>query len=83
MLDEHKGSRRQNSLLSIAVEIDRIASTKSCVTSRNLKANADLYGCFFYTALYLLPSLLVTADAVIASEDVVLVDMSLTSLLPC
>ena len=55
-LDEHKGSTRQNQLLSIAIEIDGIVSTNSYFTSRNLKANADLYGVFFYTAVY--PSVL-------------------------
>ena len=54
MLEEHKDTSRQNSLLSVALEIDRIASTDSYFTSRNLNANADLYGCFVYTALYVL-----------------------------
>ena len=40
-----------NALLAVAVEIDRIASQDVYFTSRNLKANADLYGCFVYTAL--------------------------------
>ena len=51
MLEEHKDTGRQNPLLSVAIEIDRIASTDSYFTSRNLNANADLYGCFVYTAL--------------------------------
>lgn len=52
MLDEYTGMSQQNSLLAVALEIDKIASTDSYFTSRNLKANADLYGCFVYTALY-------------------------------
>ena len=51
MLEEHQDTGRQNPLLSVALEIDRIASTDSYFTSRNLNANADLYGCFVYTAL--------------------------------
>ena len=52
MLDELSEGRNDNPLLAVALEIDRIASTDEYFTSRNLKANADLYGCFVYTALY-------------------------------
>lgn len=52
MLDELADDSKENALLGIAMEIDRIASTDKYFTSRNLKANADLYGCFVYTALY-------------------------------
>ena len=52
MLNEHAEASRQNPLLAIALEIDKIASADQYFTSRNLKANADLYGCFVYTALY-------------------------------
>lgn len=38
-------------VLQIALEIDRQASTDEYFTSRNLQANADLYGSFVYTAL--------------------------------
>lgn len=41
----------RNPLLSIAMEIDHIASKDFYFTSRNLKANADLYGCFVFSAL--------------------------------
>ncbi|KAL8956700.1 MAG: hypothetical protein Q9193_005851, partial [Seirophora villosa] len=51
MLDEFEEESRGNPLLSIAMEIDRVASADEYFTSRNLKANADLYGCFVYTAL--------------------------------
>lgn len=40
-----------NRFLSIVLEIDRIASQDHYFTSRNLKANADLYGTFIYAAL--------------------------------
>lgn len=40
-----------DSLLEIALEIDRIARQDKYFTSRNLNANADLYGCFVFSAL--------------------------------
>ena len=52
MLDELSERKHDNPLLAVALEIDRIASTDEYFTSRDLKANADLYGCFVYTALY-------------------------------
>lgn len=51
MLDEFADETNHNPLFAIAMEIDRIASQDYYFTSRNLKANADLYGCFVYTAL--------------------------------
>ncbi|KAK1998682.1 citrate synthase [Colletotrichum falcatum] len=50
MIDQHRDKVESNPLLSVAMEIDRVASTDEYFTSRNLKANADLYGCFLYTA---------------------------------
>jgi citrate synthase len=41
-------------LLKVAFEIDRIASSDDYFTSRKIFANADLYGSFVYTALYVL-----------------------------
>lgn len=52
MLDELSERENDNPLLAVALEIDRTASKDEYFTSRNLKANADLYGCFVYTALY-------------------------------
>ncbi|KAF2088726.1 citrate synthase [Saccharata proteae CBS 121410] len=51
MIDEHKEDVKKNPLLNVALEIDRIAGEDEYFTKRNLKANADLYGCFLYTAL--------------------------------
>lgn len=51
MIDEHKSKVKSNPLLKVALEVDRIANEDEYFTSRNLKANADLYGCFLYTAL--------------------------------
>ena len=41
-----------NSFLTVALEIDRLASKDKYFTSRQLNANADLYGSFVYMALY-------------------------------
>ncbi|KAI1414587.1 citrate synthase [Hypoxylon sp. FL1857] len=61
MLDSHLSGREQqqssdklrknSSLLQIAREIDRVASSDSYFASRGLHANADLYGPLMYTAL--------------------------------
>ncbi|KAL1639573.1 hypothetical protein SLS58_007772 [Diplodia intermedia] len=51
MMDEHSELMEQNPLLRIALEVDRVANSDEYFTSRNLKANADLYGCFLYTAM--------------------------------
>jgi citrate synthase len=51
MMDEFKEDVQGNPLLRVAMEIDRIAGEDPYFTSRNLKANADLYGCFLYTAM--------------------------------
>lgn len=51
-MDELSDRMKDDSLLAVALEIDKIASKDHYFTSRNLKANADLYGCFVYTALY-------------------------------
>jgi citrate synthase len=40
--------------LKVAFEIDRVASSDDYFTARKLFANADLYGSFIYTALYVL-----------------------------
>lgn len=51
LIEEYKEDVNQNEFLRVAMEIDRVAEEDSYFTSRNLKANADLYGCFLYTAL--------------------------------
>ena len=51
MLDDFADEAKQHPLFSVAMKIDEIASQDSYFTSRNLKVNADLYGCFVYTAL--------------------------------
>lgn len=51
MLDEVQESVKDNHVLNIAMEIDRIASTDEYFTSRKLKANADLFASYVYIAL--------------------------------
>ena len=50
MIAEKRELIDKNPLLRVAMEIDRVANEDPYFTSRNLKANADLYGCFLYTA---------------------------------
>ena len=45
-----------NPLLGIAMEIDRVASTDQYFITRDLHANADLYGVFIFIALYVFTS---------------------------
>jgi len=52
MLEELEEEMRGDPLLKVALEIDDVASKDEYFTKRNLKANADLFGCFVYTALY-------------------------------
>ncbi|KAK1597324.1 citrate synthase [Colletotrichum navitas] len=59
MIDQYWDKVESNPLLSVAMEIDRIASTDEYFTSRNLKANADLYGCFLYTAFGFEPDIII------------------------
>ncbi|MCJ1352238.1 MAG: hypothetical protein MMC33_002222 [Icmadophila ericetorum] len=63
MMDELSCEMKNDSLLSIALEIDRIASTDEYFTSRNLKVNADLYGCFVYTSLGFEPDMVMLLAA--------------------
>ena len=51
LIEEYKDEVEKNPFLKVAMEIDRVAGEDPYFTSRNLKANADLYGCFLYTAL--------------------------------
>ncbi|KAH7183656.1 citrate synthase [Fusarium flagelliforme] len=51
LIEEYKEDVYKNDFLRVAMEIDRVAEMDHYFTSRNLKANADLYGCFLYTAL--------------------------------
>ncbi|KAK2011006.1 citrate synthase [Colletotrichum eremochloae] len=59
MIDQYRDKVESNPLLSVAMEIDRVASTDQYFTSRSLKANADLYGCFLYTAFGFEPDIIV------------------------
>ncbi|KAK2740857.1 citrate synthase [Colletotrichum kahawae] len=51
IIDQHREKVESNPMLAVALEIDRVANDDEYFTSRNLKANADLYGCFLYTAM--------------------------------
>ena len=51
MLDELQADVTDDNILSVAMEIDRVASTDEYFTSRKIKANADLFASFVYKAL--------------------------------
>ncbi|PTU19044.1 hypothetical protein P175DRAFT_0484853 [Aspergillus ochraceoroseus IBT 24754] len=56
-LEELSGNIAGNSHLSVALEIDRIASQDPYFSSRNLNTNADLYGCFVFSAMGFKPEI--------------------------
>ncbi|KAK4187743.1 putative citrate synthase [Podospora australis] len=51
LIEKSKDKVADNPLLKVALAIDRVANQDEYFVSRNLKANADLLGCFFYSAL--------------------------------
>ncbi|KAI1081994.1 putative citrate synthase [Whalleya microplaca] len=51
LLEEHREAVDANPLLRVAMAIDKFASQDSYFVERGLKANADLMGCFLYTAM--------------------------------
>ena len=51
IMDELSEELKVNPLMSVAMEVDRIASVDPYFVSRKLATNADLYGCFVYSAL--------------------------------
>ncbi|KAI0009462.1 putative citrate synthase [Xylariaceae sp. FL0662B] len=51
LLEEHREAVDANPLLRVAMAIDKFASQDSYFIERGLKANADLMGCFLYTAI--------------------------------
>lgn len=51
LIEENKEAVAADPLLKVAFAIDRVANEDEYFVSRNLKANADLLGCFLYSAL--------------------------------
>ena len=51
IIDELSAEMKVNPLMSVAMEIDKIASVDPYFVSRRLNTNPDLYGCFVYSAL--------------------------------
>ncbi|KAK0635972.1 citrate synthase [Bombardia bombarda] len=51
LIEENKEAVASNPLLKVAFAIDKQANEDPYFVSRNLKANADLLGCFLYSAL--------------------------------
>lgn len=52
LIRDHEHIVSQNPLLRVALAVDEIANTDPYFVERHLKVNADLFGCFLYTALY-------------------------------
>ncbi|KAI0178896.1 putative citrate synthase [Hypoxylon sp. FL1284] len=51
LLGEHRAAVDANPLLRVAMAVDRYANQDPYFVERGLKANADLMGCFLYTAM--------------------------------
>lgn len=51
LLEGHRDAVEANPLLRVAMAIDRYANQDAYFVERGLKANADLMGCFLYTAM--------------------------------
>lgn len=54
LIEQNKEAVAADPLLKVAFAIDRAANEDEYFVSRNLKANADLLGCFLYSALSVL-----------------------------
>lgn len=51
LIEENREAVAADPLLKVAFAIDQVANEDDYFVSRNLKANADLLGCFLYSAL--------------------------------
>lgn len=51
LMQEHRDAVHANPLLRVAMAIDKAANQDPYFVDRGLKANADLMGCFMYTAM--------------------------------
>jgi citrate synthase len=58
LMQQHRSAVDVNPLLRIAIAVDKVANEDPYFVERGLKANADLLGCFLYTAMY------VSADSI-------------------
>ncbi|CAJ2505197.1 Uu.00g125910.m01.CDS01 [Anthostomella pinea] len=59
LLEEHRAAVDANPLLRVAMEIDKFANQDQYFIDRGLKANADLLGCFLYTAMGFDPQMII------------------------
>ena len=51
LIEKHRDAVESDPLLEVALAVDKIANEDRYFIDRNLKANADLIGCFLYTAM--------------------------------
>ncbi|KAI8624316.1 citrate synthase [Xylariaceae sp. FL1651] len=59
LMEEYKEELDANPLIRVTLAIDKYASQDPYFIERNLKANADLMGCFLYTAMGFEPEMII------------------------
>ncbi|KAJ2993393.1 hypothetical protein NUW58_g1855 [Xylaria curta] len=63
LMEKYKEELDANPLIRVSLAIDKYASQDPYFIERNLKANADLMGCFLYTAMGFDPEIIVAITA--------------------
>ncbi|KAI3322161.1 citrate synthase, partial [Xylariaceae sp. AK1471] len=58
LMEKYKEELHANSLVRVSLAIDKYANEDPYFVERNLKANADLMGCFLYTAMGFEPDMI-------------------------
>ncbi|KAI3338226.1 citrate synthase [Ustulina deusta] len=64
LMGKYKEEVDANPLIQVSLAIDKYASQDSYFIERNLKANADLMGCFLYTAMGFDPEMIIAITAI-------------------
>ncbi|KAI0976884.1 citrate synthase [Xylaria arbuscula] len=59
LMEKYKEELHANPLIQVSLAIDKYASQDPYFIERNLKANADLMGCFLYTAMGFDPEMII------------------------
>ncbi|KAI1292751.1 citrate synthase [Xylaria venustula] len=59
LMEKYKEELHANPLIKVSLAIDKYASQDPYFIERNLKANADLMGCFLYTAMGFDPDMII------------------------
>ncbi|KAI1170164.1 citrate synthase [Nemania sp. FL0916] len=64
LMGKYKEEVENNPLIRVSLAIDKYASQDPYFIERNLKANADLMGCFLYTAMDFEPEMIMAITAI-------------------